>query len=191
MPTVDRFGSMTTPIELGRPVAGDVVDLILEDHRRFEALLRQLRDSSEDRDAVRRAFAALHVAHAVAEEEHVYPTLRRKDAISEHESEHGQEEHAEGHQALLEVLELTGTDTATFAEKVEKLAEVVNHHLTEEELTILNPARDAVPEKVRAELGERFAAGRNEQLDEDCGRLENVRALVRESDRAGLLDDED
>jgi hypothetical protein len=182
---------MTTPIELGRPVAGDVVDLILEDHRRFESLLRQLRDSSEDRDAVRRAFAALHVAHAVAEEEHVYPTLRRTDAIGEHESEHGQEEHAEGHQALLEVLELSGTDTSTFAEKVEKLAEVVNHHLTEEELTILNPARDEVPEEVRAELGDRFATARNEQLDADCGRLENVRALVREADREGLLDDED
>ena len=42
---------MSTPIELGRPVSGDVVDLILEDHRRFEQLLRQLRDSSSDRDA--------------------------------------------------------------------------------------------------------------------------------------------
>ena len=29
-----------TAIDLGRPVSGDVVDLILDDHRRFEALLR-------------------------------------------------------------------------------------------------------------------------------------------------------
>ena len=47
-------------------VQGDVVDLILDDHRRFRGLLRDLRDSSQDRDAVRRAFATLHVAHAVA-----------------------------------------------------------------------------------------------------------------------------
>ena len=85
---------MSTPIELGRPVSGDVIELILEDHRRFEHLLRQLRDSTTDRDAVRRAFAALHVAHAEAEEKHVYPALRRKDAIDAHEAEHGEEEHA-------------------------------------------------------------------------------------------------
>jgi len=88
-------------IDLGRPAEGDVVELILDDHRRFEELLRRLRDSSEDRDAVRHAFSRLHVAHAVAEEENVYPTLRRKDAIDEHEAEHGEEEHAEGHEALL------------------------------------------------------------------------------------------
>jgi hemerythrin superfamily protein len=71
-----------TAIDLGRPVSGDVVELILEDHRRFETLLRDLRDSSSDRDAVRDAFATLHVAHAEAEEKYVYPKLRRKDAMS-------------------------------------------------------------------------------------------------------------
>ena len=95
-----------TPIDLGRPISGDVVELILEDHRRFETLLRDLRDSSSDRDAVRRAFATLHTAHAIAEEKHVYPKLRTRDAITDHEAEHGEEEHAEGHEALLAVLEL-------------------------------------------------------------------------------------
>jgi hemerythrin superfamily protein len=131
-----------TTIDLGRPEQGDVVDLILADHRRFEALLRDLRDSTSDRDAVRQAFAALHVAHALAEEEIVYPKLRRKDAITAHEEEHGEEEHAEGNEALLAVLELKGTDTQAFDDAVEELAKVVNHHLTEEELTILNPARE-------------------------------------------------
>ena len=31
-----------------RPVSGDVVDLILDDHRLFEALMRDLRDSSAE-----------------------------------------------------------------------------------------------------------------------------------------------
>jgi hemerythrin superfamily protein len=181
---------MSTPIDLGRPVSGDVIDLILQDHRLFESLLRDLRDSSADRDPVRNAFATLHVAHAEAEEKHVYPKLRRKDAIDEHEAEHGEEEHAEGHQALLAVLELKGTDTQAFDDAVEELAKVVNHHLTEEELTILNPARDEVGEQVRADLGERFAEERNAQIDADCGRLENVRAVVAEAKRRGLLDDE-
>ena len=180
-----------TAIDLGRPVQGDVIDLILDDHRRFEALLRDLRDTSSDRDAVRHAFAALHVAHAEAEEEHVYPKLRRHQAVGAHEAEHGKEEHAEGNQALLAVLELDATDTEAFDEAVEKLAEVVNHHLTEEELTILNPARDEVDEATRAELGAQFAEERNRQVDDDCGRIDNVRRIVDEARREGLLEDDD
>ena len=67
------------------------------------------------------------------------------------------------------MLELKGTDTQAFDDAVEELAKVVNHHLTEEELTILNPAREEVGEQVRAELGEAFATERNAQLDDDCG----------------------
>ena len=180
-----------TAIDLGRPVQGDVIDLILDDHRRFEELLRDLRDSSQDRDAVRAAFSALHVAHALAEEKHVYPKLRRKGAVGEHEADHGEEEHAEGNEALLKVLELAGTDTQAFADAVEELAGMVNHHLTEEELTILNPARDEVGPQVRAELGEQFATERNRLIDEDCGAIDNVRRIVAEARREGLLDEDD
>jgi hypothetical protein len=178
-----------TTIDLGRPISGDVIDLILDDHRLFESLLRDLRDNSLDRDAVRQAFATLHVAHAEAEEKHVYPKLRRKDAIGEHEAEHGQEEHAEGHEALLAVLELKGTDTQGFDDAVEKLATAVNHHLTEEELTILNPAREEVGPQVRAELGEQFARERNAQVDAGCGSVDNVRRLVEAAREAGVLED--
>lgn len=181
---------MSTPIELGRRVAGDVVDLILEDHRRFEHLLRQLRDNTADRDAVRRALATLHIAHAEAEEKFIYPELRRKDAIDEHEADHGKEEHAEANEKLLAVLELKGTQTQSFDDAVEELATAINHHLTEEELTILNPAREDVAERVRADLGETFARERNRQIDADCGDVENVRRLVAEAERQGLLDQE-
>jgi hypothetical protein len=178
-----------TTIDLGRPVSGDVIDLILDDHRLFESLLRDLRDTSNDRDAVREAFATLHVAHAEAEEKHVYPKLRRKDAIGEHEAEHGQEEHAEGHAALLAVLELKGTDTQAFDDAVEKLTAAVSHHLAEEELTILNPAREEVGPQVRAELGEQFARERNAQVDARCGSVDNVRRIVESARKAGVLDD--
>jgi hemerythrin superfamily protein len=182
---------MSTAIDLGRPVQGDVVDLILADHRRFEALLRDLRDASQDRDAVRAAFATLHVAHALAEETHVYPQLRKQNAVGEHEAEHGEEEHAEGNEALLAVLELSGTDTEAFDDAVEELATLINHHITEEELTILNPAREEVTSQVRAELGEQFATERNRQIDEGCGSLDNVRRIVAEARRKGLLDEDE
>ena len=186
------MSSGSTPItDVGRPQGGDVLELILDDHRRFEALLRELRDSSSDRDAVRRAFAALHVAHAEAEERFVYPTLRRERAIGEHEAEHGAEEHAEGNQALLAVLEADELAGDEFDELVEELAGTVNHHLTEEELTILNPAREDVAEDLRRELGTAFAQERNRQLDGDCGRVSNVRDIVARADRRGRLADGD
>ncbi|HYJ28385.1 MAG TPA: cation-binding protein, partial [Nocardioides sp.] len=74
---------------------------------------------------------------------------------------------------------------------VEELATALNHHLTEEELTILNPAREEVSEKVRVELGEAFATERNAQLDADCGRIDNVRRIVQEAEKEGLLDDDE
>ena len=178
----------STPIDLGRPVAGDVVDLILSDHRRFEDLMRQLRDSSSDRAAVRAALSALHVAHAEAEEKYVYPTLRKKRAIDEHEAHHGEEEHAEGNQALLALLDLKGTDTQAFDDAVEEFATALNHHLTEEELTILNPAREEVSAAARAQLGLEFLTERNAQLDADCGRIANVRTIVARDEKKGLLD---
>ena len=181
---------MSESLDLGRPISGDVVDLILADHRRFEGLLRDLRDKSSDRDAVRNAFSTLHVAHAEAEERCVYPTLRRKDAISEHEAEHGEEEHAEGHEALLKVLEAQSTEGEEFDDLVEELATAVNHHLTEEELTILNPAREDVAEDDRQRLGQAFATERNRQIEADCGRLDNVRNIVTRAGSEGLLSDD-
>lgn len=142
---------MSDVVDVHRPLSGDVVDLIMDDHRLFEKLLRDLRDSSTDRDAVRHALAAVLVAHAEAEEKLVYPKLRTHSAVSAHEAEHGEEEHAEGHEALLKVLELKGTDTDAFTDAVEELSGAINHHLAEEELTILNPARTDVGDRLRAD----------------------------------------
>jgi len=179
----------TSPYQLTRLTSGDVVELILADHRTFEDLLRTLRDSSADRQAALHAFATLHVAHAEAEEHKVYPTLRRQDAIGEHEEDHGEEEHAEGNQALLAVMEAGTFEGEEFDDLVEELAGKVNHHLTEEELTILNPARDEVESEVLHQLGADFAEERNRLIDEGCGDIENVRAIVAEAADRGLLDD--
>lgn len=178
--------------DVHRPTEGDVVDLIIADHYLMEHLLRQMRDDSGDREAARQAFAAVHVAHAEAEERVVYPVLRRKASdIGAHEEEHGREEHAQGNDELLAVMELKGTDTQAYEDAVKNLSAMVCHHLAEEELTILNPARSEVSARVRADLGKKFAAERNRLVDADCGRLANLRRIVRAADAEGLLDDEE
>jgi hemerythrin-like domain-containing protein len=183
---------MNQPTDLGRPTSGDVIDLITDDHRLFERLLAQLRDTTKDLDAVRKAFADVLIAHGEAEEELVYPVLNRKSTeVDEHDIEHGHEEHAEGNQALLEVLELEGTDTEAFADAVEKLSNLVAHHIAEEEITILSPARQEVEQQVRTDLGEKWAARRNALIDAHCGAADNVRRIVAEARREGVLDDEE
>jgi hemerythrin superfamily protein len=179
-------------LDLGRPTSGDVVALIREDHRRLERLLAQLRDAASDRDAVRRGFADVLIAHGLAEEELVYPELRRATSdVDEEDVHHGHEEHAEGNQALLDVLELKGTASQAFDDAVEKLSNLVSHHIAEEELTILNPALEETSERVRRALGERWATRRNELIDAGCGSVEKVREIVEEADRKGLLDEEE
>jgi hemerythrin superfamily protein len=186
------MGAMTE-IEIPRPTSGDVVELIIEDHRLFESLLRDLRDATADREAAREALSNVLIAHGEAEETEVYPKLKSKRAISEDEKEHGEEEHAEGNEALLALLECKGTDTQKFDDAVEKLAEALNHHIGEEEQTILNPARTEVSEDVREDLGIKWATMRNRLIEDGCGSVENVRAIVRKAEKEGLLpaDDED
>ncbi len=172
-----RSGTMTNS-SIPRPESGDVVELILDDHRLFEELLRRLRDETEDRAAVRSVLADVLIAHGESEEQHVYPALVRKDAIELEDAEHGEREHAEGNQALLAVLEVEDTSSEKFSNAVEELSKALAHHVDEEERDILNPARTEVPEKVRADLGVKFAKERNAQLDAGCGSVENVRKVV-------------
>jgi hemerythrin-like domain-containing protein len=177
--------------EIPRPTSGDVVDLILDDHRYFEKLLRELRDATADREGAREALSSVLVAHGEAEEQEVYPQLNRKRAITRGEAEHGEHEHAEGNEALLALLECRGTDTQKFDDAVEDLATALNHHIGEEEQTILNPARTEVTEQVRQDLGVAWATRRNTLLEQGCGDIATVRRLVATAHREGLLSEDD
>ncbi|NIK59731.1 hemerythrin domain-containing protein [Kribbella shirazensis] len=157
---------------------GDVVEVILADHRWFEEALRELRDVSSDRAAVLADLATVLIAHAEAEESKVYPTLRRKDAIDAEEVEHSEHEHAEGNEALLALMEVEDTGSEEFGEKLHELSEALTHHLDEEERDVLNPARTDISETVRRELGDTFAQERARLIDSGCGDIANVRKVV-------------
>ncbi|MEI5010970.1 hemerythrin domain-containing protein [Streptomyces sp. PmtA] len=157
----------------------DVVDLILEDHRTMEDLLRRMRSIEADRAEALREFSRLLIAHGEAEEAKVYPALKRYKKIDDEEVEHGSEEHTEGNRALLALLEVDDLGGDEWDERLENLVEAVNHHLDEEERTLLNETRRHVPDERRAELGEAFRRVRAELLASDCGAVENVRRLVK------------
>ena len=158
---------------------GDVVEIILADHRWFEEALRELRDVRSDREAVLADLATVLIAHAEAEESKVYPTLRRKDAIDADEVEHSEHEHDEGNEALLELMEVEDTGSEEFSSKLHELSEALAHHLDEEERDVLNPARTDISDQVRRELGDTFAEERARLIAEDCGAIANVRKIVK------------
>ncbi|MFI8362166.1 hemerythrin domain-containing protein [Streptomyces sp. NPDC085612] len=157
----------------------DVVALILKDHRTMEELFRRMRSVEADRAAALEKFSALLIAHGEAEESEVYGALKRFRDIDNEEVEHGTEEHAEGNEALLKLLEVEEVGSEEWDERLEDLVKAVNHHLDEEERTILNGARENVPDERRAELGTAFLREREKHLAADCGSIENVLRIVR------------
>jgi hemerythrin superfamily protein len=158
---------------------GDVVEVILADHRWFEEALRELRDVGADRAAVLADLATVLIAHAEAEESKVYPALRKRDAIDADEVEHSEHEHDEGNEALLALMEVEDTASEEFSDKTHELSEALTHHLDEEERDVLNPAKTDVAGDVRAKLGEAFAAERSRLIETGCGSISNVRKLVK------------
>lgn len=183
------IGVRMTDIEIPRPSGGDVVELIVADHKVFEALLRELRDATADREGARSHLANLLIAHGEAEESEVYPNLVRQDAIEGDEAEHAEHEHAEGNEKLLALLECKATDTAKFDTAVEELQKALTHHIGEEEQTILNPARTEVDAATRGRLGAAWARARTDRLDAGVGSIEYVRKLVTEARREGKLNE--
>ncbi|MCS0600833.1 hemerythrin domain-containing protein [Streptomyces sp. LP11] len=159
----------------------DVVELILQDHRRMEDLFRLMRSVEADRGAALREFSELLVAHALAEEAKVYPALKRYKDIDDEEVEHGEHEHDEGNQALLGLLEVAEVGSEEWDSRLEELVEAVAHHTDEEERTILNGARENVAMQRREELGAAFWEERGRQLKAGCGSVDNVRRIVKSS----------
>ncbi|NUV52218.1 hemerythrin domain-containing protein [Streptomyces coelicolor] len=160
------------------PETSDVVELILQDHRRMEDLFRRMRSVEDDRGAALREFSDLLIAHALAEESKVYPALKRYKNIEDDEVEHGEEEHDEGNEALLALLEVEEIGGDEWDGKLEELVEAVTHHADEEERTILNGARENVAMDRREELGKAFWEERERQLKSGCGSVDNVRKIV-------------
>ncbi|MFF3350407.1 hemerythrin domain-containing protein [Streptomyces sp. NPDC002779] len=161
----------------------DVVELILQDHRRMEDLFRTMRNAEADRAAALEEFAHLLIAHASAEEDEVYPALRRYKNVDGEDVDHSVHEHQEANEALLALLEVDDIGSDEWDEKLEELVTAVNHHADEEERTLLNDARENVADDRRSQLGEAFRETRAKYLENDCGSIDSVRKLVASSSK--------
>jgi hemerythrin superfamily protein len=153
----------------------DVVDMIIADHREVERLFDLLQNEPDKRALALPTLSALLIAHSRAEEAEVYP-VARSEAAETDEVAHSQEEHAEA-EDLLERLQSIDPDSAEFTPALEELVKAVQHHVDEEESSVLPGIRERLSDQRRAELGAAFATSRAAHLGDRPGQATKTELL--------------
>lgn len=134
----------------------DIVEVILEDHKPLKELIKVMKDSDSEialRKAAFQEFAPLLIAHAKPEEETLYVYMKGNKELRE-EGFEGDVEHQLADQ-LLEECKRT-TDDDLLGARIKVLAELVEHHIEEEEEELLPDFKKNSDEAERIQLGNRF-----------------------------------
>lgn len=155
----------------------DVVEVILEDHRTMEELLRLMRSTDADRPGALHDFAHLMIAHGEAERASVHPVLTsfgNADTV-----EHVEAAHQEAVKVLFALLQVREVDSVEWEWRLRQLAGVTGRHTDEEERTLVNRVRQNLSRPCREELGAGYVRTRADLLAARCGSPANVHRLVR------------
>lgn len=134
----------------------DIVRIILEDHKPLKQLIAVMKDDEQphsERFEAFEAFAPLLVAHAKPEEEVLYTYMKEKSDLKEIACE-GDVEHSLADQ-LVEMAKRE-TDKDTKAAQIKVLAELVEHHIEEEEEDLLPEFRKETDREARIKMGDAF-----------------------------------
>lgn len=134
----------------------DIVELILDDHVALKKLIKVLKDDDADlgeKYAAFGEFAPLLTIHAKPEEQTLYVDMK-EDEEQKLEGLEGDIEHALADQLVNELK--METDDDVFEAKVKVLAEMVEHHIEEEEEEMLPEYRKNTDIEKRIELGAQF-----------------------------------
>lgn len=146
----------------------DIASLILRDHKPIKELISILKDTEVSIAKKRPAFAEFErtlSCHAKAEEESLYIQLKQVDDLRI-EGLEGDTEHAIADQLMKEVNESKGDDD-TWMAKVKVLAELVDHHVKEEEKEVLKAVRKSFSADKRIEIGEVYSRMLNKYRNEN------------------------
>lgn len=134
----------------------DIIDIILEDHKPLKRLLQIMKNDDKDADIRQGAFeefAPLLVNHAKPEERALYEFMKKNEELRG-EAFEGDTEHGLADQLIESVKRCDDEDERLAMIKV--LAELVEHHLEEEEGEIFPDVRKEIDPKQRMELGRRY-----------------------------------
>jgi hemerythrin superfamily protein len=137
----------------------NIFEALRVSHQTQRELSARLLADIRDPDERRRVFQELKselVAHETAEERCFYVPLFEHDATVD-AARHAISEHHEMDE-MVEELEGMESGTAPWRDRVHKLCDKIEHHLTEEEEKFFPQARRVLPERQRDELGKQYEA---------------------------------
>ncbi|OIK28437.1 hemerythrin domain-containing protein [Streptomyces malaysiense] len=157
----------------------DVVEMILEDHRAMEELLRLMRSTEADRRSALHDFAHLMVAHGEAERASVHPVLASFEDADADTVEHIENAHLQAVKVLYALLRVREIGSAEWDWRLQQLASATARHNDEEERTLVNKVRESLSRHCREELGAGFARTEADLLTARCGSVANVHRMVR------------
>jgi hemerythrin superfamily protein len=139
----------------------DIIELILRDHKPLKALIKTMkseRATYRQKKAAFNEFAPTLIAHAKPEERTWYKNMKSQDDMKV-EGLEGDVEHGLADQLCRELKRTKDNDM--FEAKVKVLAELVEHHIEEEEEDMLPSFKRKSTKEERAKLGliyEKFRA---------------------------------
>lgn len=142
----------------------DIVNLILEDHKPLKQLIKVMKDTDKDLEVRADAFAEfapLLISHAKPEEQVLYTFMKSDEELRE-EGFEGDVEHQLADQMVEEIMRTEDQDL--WSARVKVLAELVEHHIEEEEEELLPDFKKNSEVKERSKMGEMFLRLKTEML---------------------------
>jgi hemerythrin superfamily protein len=155
-PSADR----SHPEEQHVPEHSDDDDVLVEltkDHDEMREMFTALRGSvpgEEQQETVRRLTVEV-VKHAVAEETHLYPLMRKVLPGGGELTDHEIDEHAQVEELLKKLEKLDPTD-AEYQPTLNKVMDDLEHHARDEEANVFPELRSTLPESELLKLGNRI-----------------------------------
>lgn len=144
----------------------NILSTILEDHKPLKDLIGVMKDLEkpfEERERAFMDFAPLLLTHAKAEEDSLYAYLKTVDELKT-EGFEGQTEHSIADQ-LCEEIKRT-EDREALSARIKVLAELVEHHIEEEEKVMFAEIRARVPSDVLMNLNNEYVENQAEIIAE-------------------------
>jgi hemerythrin superfamily protein len=134
----------------------DILSLIRQDHLPLKRLIKTMKDSDAEMEELRGAFeefVPLLLMHAKPEERALYQRMKELDSLRA-EGFEGSTEHHIADQLVGEIR--TTVDADKWRARVKVLAELVEHHLEEEEEEVFKEVRKEFGLVERIQMGEDY-----------------------------------
>lgn len=140
-----------------------VITLIKDDHKKLEAVFKQLEAEKGDTRKLLMEVAELLVPHSRAEEQVVYPAIKQATPEEGEMVDDGLAEHQHVEKTLNRLLAMDPDEPGADGLVAAMIGEV-RHHVEEEEQDLLPKFGDEASNPELGELGDRFAAAKDKAL---------------------------